>query len=944
MRLEALRGRLRADTQELENLDREGTESTEYPSRLSPMLLTLAVAAASGMSISAWAQEEADSAAREEDAEAMMIEEIVVTGFRGSLLNAMRMKMNSEQIVEAISAEDIGKLPDSSIAESLARLPGLTGQRLNGRQQVISIRGLSPDFSTALLNGMQQVSAGDNRGVEFDIYPSELLNRVVVYKTPDAALSGQGLSGTVDMQTVRPLEHGQRTVAGNVRYGWNDEESLNPDGEDQGHRLSLSYIDQFADETLGIALGYAGMSMPTQSSSLDIWGYGGDPAMWTGARSEARSIELERDGLMGVVEYRPNDQITHVLDVYYSDFQENEIKREFTMPVFPGWNGRWGTELLPGATVEDGLTTAGVIQSYKAVIGNNLNSRDAELTAIGWTSEILINEDWEAEVKVSHSTIERQDLVLATNSGTGPDNQGPLDSVAFVFDGDGVPAFTTALDYTTPGSTTLTSPQGWGAWGSGIAGGQTGYINRPAIDDELTQLRGALRRQLDFGAIYEVQIGLQYDERSKSKVNSDQGFLGFTSGELTADFTPTGIVDTPFGMPAVLTYSPEQAFDSGLYEIVDNLHSGVLSGDWGVDEEVTTAFVRFGVESMLGSVPVTGNFGLQIVNTDQSSSGSSISAGSTRDNRDGLVRVPTSGGMSYTEYLPSLNLTFEVGEGKLLRFSVSRALARARMDEMRASREVNFNANLAASTDPRNSPWGGNGGNPELEPWIANQVDLSYEHYFAEGQGYWALAAFYKDLDTYIYNASIEQDFSDYPTGDVVPATTSGYVTRPQNGQGGEISGIEFTLSITGEMIAPALTGFGVILNGSITDSEIESDPNEPRTTLPGHSEDVANFTFYYERYGFSARVSTNYRSVFLGELSGFGASRTLRNIHEEELLDAQIGYSFESGPLDGFSVFLQGTNLTDEPFSSYINFDDRQLKDYQTYGRTFILGASYSL
>lgn len=141
----------------------------------------------------------------------------------------MRLKRDSVLIVEAVSAEDIGKLPDNSIAESLVRLPGLAGQRLNGCQQVISIRGLAPDFSTALLNGRQQVSAGDNRGVEFDQYPSELLSGVVVYKTPSPSLSGQGLAGTVDMRTVNPLEHGERTIAANVRYEWNQVNSLNPD-------------------------------------------------------------------------------------------------------------------------------------------------------------------------------------------------------------------------------------------------------------------------------------------------------------------------------------------------------------------------------------------------------------------------------------------------------------------------------------------------------------------------------------------------------------------------------------------------------------------------------------------------------------------------------------------------------------------------------------------
>ncbi len=134
-----------------------------------------------------------------------VIEEIVTTGFRSSLRDAMLMKQNSESIVEAITAEDIGKLPDASIAESLARLPGLTAQRLNGRGQQISIRGLGPDFTTALLNGREQVTTGDNRGVEFDQYPSELLSGVTVYKTPDASLIGAGLAGTADLQTIRPL-------------------------------------------------------------------------------------------------------------------------------------------------------------------------------------------------------------------------------------------------------------------------------------------------------------------------------------------------------------------------------------------------------------------------------------------------------------------------------------------------------------------------------------------------------------------------------------------------------------------------------------------------------------------------------------------------------------------------------------------------------------------
>ncbi len=144
-------------------------------------------------------------------------QQVTVTGIRRGIESAISVKKNADNIVEAMSAEDIGKLPDTSIAESIARLPGLSAQRVAGRAQVISVRGLSPDFATTLLNGRELVSTGDNRSVEFDQYPSELLSGVTVYKTPDAGLIGQGLSGTLDMQTIRPLNFNSRVLSLNAR-------------------------------------------------------------------------------------------------------------------------------------------------------------------------------------------------------------------------------------------------------------------------------------------------------------------------------------------------------------------------------------------------------------------------------------------------------------------------------------------------------------------------------------------------------------------------------------------------------------------------------------------------------------------------------------------------------------------------------------------------------
>ena len=150
-------------------------------------------------------------------------------------------------MVESVSAEDIGKLPDSSIAESLARLPGLAAQRLDGRASKVTIRGFGENESTTTFNGREQVSIGDNRGVEFDLYPSEIMSGVTVYKTPNATLDAEGIAGVVNMQTVRPLSK-ERTIQFNGQFEQTSLEKLNPDGKDTGYRGTFSYIDKFADD------------------------------------------------------------------------------------------------------------------------------------------------------------------------------------------------------------------------------------------------------------------------------------------------------------------------------------------------------------------------------------------------------------------------------------------------------------------------------------------------------------------------------------------------------------------------------------------------------------------------------------------------------------------------------------------------------------------------
>lgn len=378
--------------------------------------------------------------------------------------------------------------------------------------------------------------------------------------------------------------------------------------------------------------------------------------------------------------------------------------------------------------------------------------------------------------------------------------------------------------------------------------------------------------------------------------------------------------------------------NSGFYNQVRNPNADVRSGNWEVTEKVNTAYVQLNIDHMLGSMPLTGNIGLQYIATDQSSNGFAASGSGAS-----TVSTAVTGGREYEEFLPATNFILQVQDDMFLRFAAARTLARTRMDDMRASRNFSFNVtnNTPAARPDLNSPWSGSGGNPDLMPTIANVYDISFEKYFADRQAYVSIAAFYKDLETFVFTRNQIFDFTGYPTGGIVPVINQGVVSAPDNGKGGYISGIEFALSMPFDVVIPALEGFGMQASVSQTSSEIKPDGNAA-TALPGLSETVANLTLYYEANGFQARISNRYRSDFLGEVAGFGNGRTLRSVAAENVVDGQIGYEFQSGPLEGASVLFQVNNLTDEPFQTFQNNDERQVIDYQSYGRTFLIGLNY--
>ena len=868
--------------------------------------------------------------------EATEVDEVIVTGIRSSIESSIATKRNETSIVEVITAEDLGKLPDVSIAESLGRLPGLSLQRLDGRGQNISVRGLGPDFTTALLNGREQVTTSDNRGVEFDQYPSELLGSVVVYKTPDAALIGQGLAGTVDLRVVRPLEYGRQAIAANLRYELNDIGALNAGSDDSGWRYSVSYIDQFADDTIGIALGYAHIESPYQSERFNAWGYpevtGGGPRVIGGSKPYVMSANLERNGYIGVLELRPNDRVHMTFDAFYSEFDNTQILRGIELPLF--WSA---AQLQPGFTVEDGLVVAGTYTGVKGVVRNDVNDRESTLTSLGWNGEFQLDDVWSLNADINYSSVERTDQILETYAGTGRGPVGATDTIRFSTSND-ITRFTPGLDYGDYNLIRLTSPQGWG--GDVIPGGQDGYLNSPTVNDELTGARFSLEGDVNWSFISGVELGVYASQREKEFIN-DQFFLGVPGGASAVvpeafRLAPTSLAY--LGIPRMISYDALGLVQSGFYNLTRNPSADVRAGNWLVEEKVTTPFVKFDIDTTVGPFPLTGNFGVQGQYTDQSSDGFAARQLGTGVSES----IPISGDDQYWEILPSANLIFELADSRFLRVAAARTLSRARMDQMRASRTFSYNASRDAPNsvfNPQNPPFTGSGGNPKLRPWIANVFDVSFEQYFGRS-AYFSVAGFYKDLETYVYDRTTPFDYTGFP-----PATgtyRAGTYTQPENGEGGEIYGVELAISTPFDFISPWLDGFGGQLSVSQTESKIQPDPGNAATPIPGLSETVANVTLYYEKDGIQARVSNRYRSEFLGEVAGFGNGRTFRQVAAENIVDAQIGYEFQSGPLEGLSALVQVNNLTDEPFYTYEAEDERRIIDYQSYGRTFLFGLNY--
>ena len=931
-------------------------------------LLSFAVAVALGVPGVGYAQQTPPNDPVSKTAEAESeLEEIVVTGIRAGIQQAIQVKSELGSIAETISAEDIGKLPDTSIADSISRMPGLTTQRAAGRANFISIRGTDPGLSTGLMNGRQQVSTGDSRTIEYDQYPAELVNAVVVYKTPDAQIIGQGLAGTVDMHTIRPLDYGREATVLNLRGVKNSQGDLGADSDDSGYRASASYIGQFMENKLGIVIAYARLDDPIATKgfgSYEPWitqsqtqannprppewnpGMPADAYITEGFKVRTDMGSTVRDGYLGTVEFRPNESYGSILDFYYSAMDQEMNARSIEVNVGPNQAAWWsGDAFAPGSifnysnpTLKGQTVNGADLNNIAPMARNFLFLTDDSLLATGWLNEFQLNDQWKLLADISYSDATRNQRQWETNAAI----PGEAGNRFTYTNGDfrlrsgnwSSLTFDNAADLYDP-SLMMLGPTPYGS----------GWSKKATIEDELTSFRVDALREGEVWWFNTVGFGLNYGDRSKDKTGKEGGIytIGTTQQNggvwlaVTNPLKPTnlGYANAGKALAWNVKGALRQYYDPITYLTADTT-PWLVGKNWTVDEDQWTGYLRATLDHVISEdVTLRGNIGIQAIYTDQSST--AFKAINPYTPQQQIVKYTA--GTDYTDWLPQMNLIFELPDQQAIRFAIAETMARPRMDDMKAS--VDFGWGLDGQP-------GGSGGNPFLDPWRAWAYDLAYEKYFSEYKGYVSAAVFYKDLTSYIYTQTIQDwDFSYLLPPDCVICEPTGNFTTPVNGQGGMMWGMEFAVSLPFETFSEALDGFGLTFSYAYTDSDIEiqgsiNSVQSDSIPLPGLSQDVWNATLYYEKYGFGARIATRYRSEYIGQVTNFANEQALRYVQGGAITDAQVSYSMPAGTFEGLQFLFQINNLTNEPYEAYVEAEERVL-DYQEYGTQYLLGVNYS-
>ena len=816
------------------------------------------------------------------------VEKIEVTGIRGSLNRALAQKRGAVGVVDAISAEDLGKFPDLNISESLQRIPGVTLNRnSNGEGQAINLRGLGPQFTRVEINGMSGTGNGSGgrfgtssgeRGFNFELLASELFSNVEIKKSPTASDVEGGMAGIVSLQTPKPLSYDGLNATASLQGNYSE---LNDEIDPRGSVLISNNIDDIFGIAFSLAI--ADTTFRSDTAEGGSWrpassfGRGESDALIPNGTRYYNFLE-DRDtvGSTFTIQYRPSDRLELTFDSIYANLDSERLANRNDMPVEnPG----------PVVAIESqgDIATSGSFTGVQQRVGTNYIATDEDFLQLTAKAEWVPDDNWVITPFIGYSKrkAERQfDLYsfrLADENGFDPG------TVSFDVRGDFVDFGSTETDFTSNPEDFLFNI----------------FILRPSVDeDQEVSTQIDFERYFDTYGLSTVEFGFRYANREKVRDQTQERLqrnvddlrvvpnLSSVAGYLPFDVSGANAPSQQlFADPSLIRsiYYPGGNAVDGTF--IRPLPGFDASESWSVEEETFNAYAQANFEFD----EVFFNFGLRLVNTTQTSNGNTVA------NRFEPTETitPVSVSNTYTKYLPSFNLKYNVTDDVVFRAAYARSLTRPNLSSLAPSETVN-GIDEGGGT--------GSTGNPNLEPFTSDNFDFALEWYFAE-EAYLSANLFYKDIGGLIDTTSFTEVRSYPRQADGVIVQGPIVFTSFENGVSAEIKGLELAYQ------QPFAENFGAILNFTYADSSADfgAEDDVRSTGLPGLSKSSYNATVYYDNGLLDARLSYAWRERYLANFTDdFGVPRFTDDFGQ---LDFSANYALS----EKLQLQMQILNITEE-------------------------------
>jgi len=924
---------------------------------------------------------EAEPSAEPQSNNGTVVDEVIVTGLRGSLQRNLDIKRSSPGVVDAISAEDIGKFPDSNVAASLQRLPGVSIQRAGarGEPQGITVRGFGGDFNETLYDGRRISTATGGRSVDFSTVGADFVGGLSVLKTPDVTLSSSSIGATVNVAFPKPFDRPGRRVAITASG------SIQDDAGKLVPTVGALFSDTFADNKFGVLVDAMYTRHDTQTNRVYVSGWPGGryaPCQLTAA---CTSAELANKTLVGwfeqqagasqiytkderidgriALQWSPSEGVTVTLDDNYS--RQNIRADNFGYGIWFNQDGLRNVKLDQNGTTVD-FTQNGSQTDF--VAGTDRSVLQTNQTGLNLQWDVSSNLSFEADASYAKSWLNPGGQITSDNADVGYGFAiGP--ALGIRIDGDS--------------KNTLPVLHGYGPNGDAARWADTSVIGSHVVvrqaqenTDVVKQIRVAGAWEQDG---FSIKAGGSYLEdhykfqQSNTFVNNYwQAYPGygppsgpnggvlvpaslFTDRVSTKNFIPGFDGDLP---PYLLKFDAHayQQFLTSLGNPQTQTIPGFNYGGGNVGTNFTGAFdmaldngsirditektwalfVRANFEVDVAGMPFHFNAGVREENTHVTSAGfGQVPTAITGSSGDPTLLTVTlsapqavSTKSKYSYLLPSLDMKLELTDSVHLRFDASRTLTRPGLNLLTPVASVGTGQRVGALT--------ASGGSPSLKPYLADNFDAAVEWYYRPNS-YASVNFFLKDVSNFIVGGTQRQTINgviDPSTGQ--PAIFS--VTQQVNGPEATVRGVEIAWQhVFGD------SGFGFNANATLVDTNKpydRTDISQSGFAITGLA-DSANLVAFYDKDGLEARIAVNYRKEYLRQFGqnqntgAFGSEPTFENPN------LQIDFSTSYALTKQINLFFEALNLTNETQSTHGRFDN-QLLDVFAYGRRYTAGARF--